>query len=135
VPERVAGLSVDDIASLGIIQSRARGIVALAGEVASGRLALDAGAEPESTMKQLIALPGIGRWTAHYIAMRALRWPDAFPKEDVVLRNNLGGVTAARANEMSQAWRPWRSYATLHLWQGAAQIGGGHPQRPSQQPS
>jgi len=117
--QRVAGLSVDDVASLGIIQSRARAIIALAAEVASGRLELDAGADPDATMRQLIALPGIGRWTAHYIAMRALRWPDAFPKEDVVLRNNLGGVTAARADEMSQAWRPWRSYATLHLWRGA----------------
>jgi len=116
--QRVAGLAINDIASLGIIQSRARGILALAAEVASGRLELDAGADPDATMKQLIALPGIGRWTAHYIAMRALRWPDAFPREDVVLRNNLGGVTAARADEISQAWRPWRSYATLHLWRG-----------------
>lgn len=115
-PQRVAALTLDEVASLGIIQSRARGIIALASEVASGRLELDAGADPDATMKQLIALPGIGRWTAHYIAMRALRWPDAFPKEDVVIRARLGGVTAARADEMSQAWRPWRSYATLHLW-------------------
>jgi AraC family transcriptional regulator of adaptative response / DNA-3-methyladenine glycosylase II len=118
---RIAKLSVDDIASLGVIQSRARGIITLAEEVASGRLTLDAGADPEATMKQLIALPGIGRWTAHYIAMRALRWPDAFPKEDVVLRKALGGVTASRADELSQSWRPWRSYATLHLWNGVTQ--------------
>lgn len=116
--QRVAELCVDDVASLGIIQSRARGIIALANEVASGRLTLDAGADPESTMKQLVAIPGIGKWTAHYIAMRALRWPDAFPKEDIDLRKKLGGVTAARAEELSQPWRPWRSYATLHLWQG-----------------
>ncbi|HEY8309010.1 MAG TPA: AlkA N-terminal domain-containing protein [Gemmatimonadaceae bacterium] len=118
-PERVAAASVDDVASLGIIQSRARSIIALAQEVASGRLVLDAGADPDSTMAQLVALPGIGRWTAHYIAMRALRWPDAFPKEDVVLRTRLGGVSAARADELSQSWRPWRSYATLHLWSTA----------------
>ncbi|HEX6534045.1 MAG TPA: DNA-3-methyladenine glycosylase 2 [Gemmatimonadaceae bacterium] len=116
-PERVAGAAVNEIAALGIIQSRARSIIALADEVASGRLALDAGADAEATIEQLVALPGIGRWTAHYIAMRALRWPDAFPKEDIVLRKRLGGVTAARAEELSQAWRPWRSYATLHLWQ------------------
>jgi AraC family transcriptional regulator of adaptative response / DNA-3-methyladenine glycosylase II len=61
-------------------------------------------------------LPGIGDWTAQYIAMRALRWPDAFPKEDIAVRNNLGGVTAKRAEEMSHAWRPWRSYAVLHIW-------------------
>jgi AraC family transcriptional regulator of adaptative response / DNA-3-methyladenine glycosylase II len=123
---RIAQLCVDDIASLGIIQSRARSIIALATEVASGRLALDAGADPVTTMEQLVALPGIGRWTAHYIAMRALRWPDAFPKEDIALRNRLGGVTAARAEELSQPWRPWRSYATLHLWHSAARVSGDH---------
>jgi AraC family transcriptional regulator of adaptative response / DNA-3-methyladenine glycosylase II len=48
--------------------------------------------------------------------MRALRWPDAFPKEDIAVRNNLGGVSAKQAAEMSQAWRPWRSYAVLHIW-------------------
>jgi AraC family transcriptional regulator of adaptative response / DNA-3-methyladenine glycosylase II len=61
-------------------------------------------------------LPGIGPWTAHYIAMRALRWPDAFPKEDIAVLNNLGGVSAKQAEQISQAWRPWRSYAVLHMW-------------------
>jgi AraC family transcriptional regulator of adaptative response / DNA-3-methyladenine glycosylase II len=117
--ERIAAADVGELSGLGIIQSRARSIMALAEEVASGRLTLDAGAAPGATIEQLVALPGIGRWTAHYIAMRALRWPDAFPKEDVALRKNLGGVSAARAEELSQAWRPWRSYATMHLWQGS----------------
>jgi AraC family transcriptional regulator of adaptative response / DNA-3-methyladenine glycosylase II len=88
----------------------------VATEVAAGRLELDAGARPEATVERLVALPGIGPWTASYIAMRALRWPDAFPKEDLVLRNALGGVGAARAEEMAEAWRPWRSYAVMHLW-------------------
>jgi AraC family transcriptional regulator of adaptative response / DNA-3-methyladenine glycosylase II len=116
-PQRIAAVSVDALAALGIITARARSIIALAGEVASGRLRLEAGAPPEAVISQLVALPGIGAWTAHYIALRALRWPDAFPKEDIALRNNLGGVTAAQAEALSQAWRPWRSYATLHLWQ------------------
>jgi AraC family transcriptional regulator of adaptative response / DNA-3-methyladenine glycosylase II len=116
--ERIAAAEVGEIASLGIIRMRARSILALAEEVASGRLKLEPGADPEATIGQLTALPGIGPWTAQYVAMRALRWPDAFPKEDVVLRNRLGGVTAARAEELSQAWRPWRSYAALHLWRG-----------------
>lgn len=115
-PQKIAGARVDEIARLGIIQTRARSIITLAEELASGRLRLEAGADPDATIEQLVALPGIGRWTAHYIAMRALRWPDAFPREDIVLRKRLGGVTAARAEELSQAWRPWRSYATLHLW-------------------
>jgi AraC family transcriptional regulator of adaptative response / DNA-3-methyladenine glycosylase II len=117
--ERVAEASVDEVAALGIVGSRARSIIELAREVASGRLKLEAGADSGSTIEQLVAIPGIGQWTAHYIAMRALRWPDAFPKEDIVLRKRIGGVTAARAEELSQPWRPWRSYATLHLWQTA----------------
>lgn len=117
-PARVAAASVDEVASLGVVRARAQCIVTLAGEVAAGRLALEPGADPELTMAQLVRLRGIGAWTANYIAMRALRWPDAFPKEDVVLRKRLGGVTASRAGELSQSWRPWRSYATLHLWRG-----------------
>jgi AraC family transcriptional regulator of adaptative response / DNA-3-methyladenine glycosylase II len=116
-PQRIAAAKIEDIASLGIIRTRAQSIITLAEEIASGRLKLEAGAHPELAIKQLVALPGIGKWTAHYIAMRALRWPDAFPKEDIAIRNSLGGVTAARAEELSQPWRPWRSYATLHLWQ------------------
>jgi len=115
--QRVAAATVDEIASLGIIQSRARSIIAIAREVATGRLALEPGAEPAQAIAQLVALPGIGAWTAHYIAMRALRWPDAFPKEDIALQKRLGGMTAAAADARSQEWRPWRSYAALHLWQ------------------
>jgi AraC family transcriptional regulator of adaptative response / DNA-3-methyladenine glycosylase II len=113
---RVADASVDDIASLGIIATRAACIIALAREISAGRLALEPGADPEATIAKLVALPGIGAWTAQYIAMRALRWPDAFPKEDIALRKKLGGVSAARAEAVSASWRPWRSYATLHLW-------------------
>ncbi len=115
-PQRIASATPKDLASLGIIDSRARGIIALAKEVASGRLRLEAGANPEAVIEQLVAIPGIGRWTAQYIAMRAVRWPDAFPREDTVLRKRLGEVSAAKAEEMSEAWRPWRSYAVLHLW-------------------
>jgi AraC family transcriptional regulator, regulatory protein of adaptative response / DNA-3-methyladenine glycosylase II len=121
--ERMASVGADEIAGLGIVRARARSLVALAQAVASGRLVLGAGAAPDATIRQLVALPGIGAWTAQYIAMRALRWPDAFPKEDLVLRRRLGGVSAAAAETMSQAWRPWRSYATLHLWHGAAPAG------------
>lgn len=120
-PARIAAASVDEIAALGIIPARARSILVLAEEMRSGRLKLDASVHPERTIDQLVALPGIGAWTAHYIAMRALRWPDAFPKEDVVVRRQLGGVSAREAEERSQAWRPWRSYATLHLWSNAGQ--------------
>ena len=83
-----------------------------------GELCLDGGAHhnPDDSIKRLAELPGIGQWTAHYIAMRALRWPDAFPKEDIAVRNKLGGVTAKEAEALSQSWRPWRSYAVMHVW-------------------
>jgi len=114
--DRMASASINRIASLGIIRARAESIVAVAKEVALGRLRLEPGSDADDTVERLEALPGIGPWTAQYIAMRALRWPDAFPREDIVLRKRLGGVTPARAAEMAEAWRPWRSYAALHLW-------------------
>jgi AraC family transcriptional regulator of adaptative response / DNA-3-methyladenine glycosylase II len=113
---RVADATVDAIASLGIIQMRARSLIAIAREMESGRLTLEPGADPHAAIAQLVDLPGIGAWTAHYIAMRALRWADAFPKEDIAVRNALGRVSSARAEQLSQPWRPWRSYAVLHLW-------------------
>jgi AraC family transcriptional regulator of adaptative response / DNA-3-methyladenine glycosylase II len=114
--KQVAKATVDDVASLGIVSARAKCIIALAQAFHSSSLTLDAGADPETAIQKLVAMPGIGPWTAQYIAMRALRWPDAFPKEDIAVRNNLGGVSAKEAEAMSQAWRPWRSYAVIHIW-------------------
>jgi AraC family transcriptional regulator, regulatory protein of adaptative response / DNA-3-methyladenine glycosylase II len=118
VPARVARASVDEIARHGILASRARSIIALAKAQDSDALCLDGGAHhnPDDSIKRLAELPGIGPWTAHYLAMRAMRWPDAFPKEDIAVRNRLGGVTAKEAEALSQPWRPWRSYAVMHLW-------------------
>jgi AraC family transcriptional regulator of adaptative response / DNA-3-methyladenine glycosylase II len=115
---RLAKASIDEIARHGILASRARSIIALAQAQQSGELALDGGAHhnPSESIRRLAELPGIGPWTAHYVAMRAMRWPDAFPKEDIAVRNKLGGVTAKEAEVLSEAWRPWRSYAVMHLW-------------------
>jgi AraC family transcriptional regulator of adaptative response / DNA-3-methyladenine glycosylase II len=114
---RLAAASVDDIARHGLIAARARSLIALARAHESGEVSLDGvPGRPDEMIDRLAALPGIGRWTAHYIAMRALRWPDAFPKEDVAVRRSLGGVTADQAEALSQAWRPWRSYAVMHAW-------------------
>ncbi len=122
VPSRVATASVAAIARHGIVAARSRSIIALANVQGSGGLCLDSGAHhnPDDSIKRLAQLPGIGLWTAHYIAMRALRWPDAFPKEDIAVRNNLGGVTAKEAEALSQSWRPWRSYAVMHIWAAVA---------------
>lgn len=121
--EKVAWTSVEKLAKLGIVSARCKSILALAQAQVSGKLSLDSGNHhsPEATIERLADLPGIGPWTANYIAMRALRWPDAFPKEDIAVRSHLGGVTAKQAEEMSQAWRPWRSYAVLHLWKRPSQ--------------
>jgi AraC family transcriptional regulator, regulatory protein of adaptative response / DNA-3-methyladenine glycosylase II len=121
LPEKIAALNSDDIATLGIVSARAKCIIALAQAYVAGKAQLAAGTNPELAIRQLVALPGIGEWTAHYIAMRALRWPDAFPKEDIAVRKNLGGVTAKQAEEISQKWRPWRSYAVLHIWRNPPQ--------------
>ncbi|MBP6058412.1 MAG: helix-turn-helix domain-containing protein [Nitrosomonas sp.] len=117
-PARIAQASVDDLAKSGIVSVRCKSIIALAQAQVSGALSLDSGAHqyPEETIKRLVELPGIGQWTAHYIAMRVLHWPDAFPQGDIAIRNNLGGITAKQAEAMSQSWRPWRSYAVLHIW-------------------
>jgi AraC family transcriptional regulator of adaptative response / DNA-3-methyladenine glycosylase II len=119
LPGRVASASVDAIARHGIVAARCRSIIGLAKAQGLDELCLDGGGvhrDPDASIQRLAALPGIGQWTAHYIAMRALRWPDAFPKEDIAVRKRLGGVTAREADELSQAWRPWRSYAVMHLW-------------------
>jgi AraC family transcriptional regulator, regulatory protein of adaptative response / DNA-3-methyladenine glycosylase II len=121
-PARLAKATVDDISRLGIVSMRSRSIIALAQAQVLGEMALDGGIhhKPDDAIRRMVELPGIGQWTAHYIAMRALRWPDAFPKEDIVVRNRLGGVSAKEAEEMSQSWRPWRSYAVMHLWRSEA---------------
>jgi AraC family transcriptional regulator of adaptative response / DNA-3-methyladenine glycosylase II len=67
-------------------------------------------------MQQLEDIPGVGAWTAEYIAMRALHWPDAFPATDLVLRRNAGNLTAAQLRRAGDRWRPWRAYAAMQLW-------------------
>ncbi len=122
----VAAAQVSDIAKHGIVAARARSIIALARAQQDEALCLDGAARhnPEESIERLAGLPGIGPWTAHYIAMRALRWPDAFPKEDVAIRNNLGGLTASAADALSQQWRPWRSYAVMHIWNAGGSANG-----------
>jgi|LIDZ01.1.fsa_nt_gi AraC family transcriptional regulator of adaptative response / DNA-3-methyladenine glycosylase II len=120
---RIHHATLDEIASLGIISARAKCILALAEACSSGALILDACPWPQKIIAQLKALPGIGDWTAQYVAMRALRWPDAFPAGDIVIRNNLGGMTAKQAEQRSAVWRPWRSYAVMHIWRSLGKNG------------
>jgi AraC family transcriptional regulator of adaptative response / DNA-3-methyladenine glycosylase II len=114
--ERIAAGNAGELARLGIPARRAATLRALARAVARGTLALDAAVEPARLMEQLTALPGVGPWTAHYLAMRGLGWPDAFPEDDLVLRKALGGVSGREARAAAEAWRPWRAYGATHLW-------------------
>lgn len=115
-PQALAEAPLDTV---GLPKTRAATVRAVAAAVADGRLDFAAGQRLDSFVARCVALPGIGPWTAHYIALRALALPDAFPAGDLVLQQVLGGETrlAERATEArSHAWRPWRAYAVLHLW-------------------
>jgi AraC family transcriptional regulator of adaptative response / DNA-3-methyladenine glycosylase II len=119
-PAVLASAGGDALGQLGIVKQRQAAIVAIAQAVAQKRLQLHGGADVNATIAALKELPGIGDWTAQYIAMRALRWPDAFPAGDVALQKALGvldGPSPARAAQAaSQAWKPWRSYAVVRAW-------------------
>jgi AraC family transcriptional regulator of adaptative response / DNA-3-methyladenine glycosylase II len=119
-PSVLAQAEGDALGQLGIVKQRQAAIVAIARAVEGGGLQLHGGADVRQTLEALQQLPGIGDWTAQYIAMRALRWPDAFPAGDVALHNALGllkGEKPARAAQAaSQAWKPWRSYAVIRAW-------------------
>lgn len=114
-----ATLATADLEKVGVMPARARTIRALARRVTDGSLSFEAGSEAQSVAAALIEIPGIGDWTAQYIAMRAYGEPDAFPSSDLVLRRAAGGCTAKELERRSLAWRPWRSYAVMLLWQSA----------------
>jgi AraC family transcriptional regulator of adaptative response / DNA-3-methyladenine glycosylase II len=115
--EHVADQSPAQVGKIGMPAARARTIVELARAVAEGRLALTPNADVDATLDTLRALPGVGEWTAQYIAMRALSWPDAFPHTDLGIMKALGESSARKVLAAGEAWRPWRAYAVMHLWQ------------------
>jgi AraC family transcriptional regulator of adaptative response / DNA-3-methyladenine glycosylase II len=114
--ERLADAPAESLAALGVALPRARAIVELARAVADGRLDLSPGAEPERAIEGLKELPGVGDWTAQYVAMRALRWPDAFPAGDLGLLKATGHRSPRDLAAAAEAWRPWRAYAAMVLW-------------------
>ena len=142
-PAKVASLAPDEVAAVGIIKSRAIAIIELAKAVVSKEIVLRPGVDAEATKEKLCALPGIGPWTAEYVAMRALCWPDAFPASDLGIKKAIEKLVAEQASKlrprpalratlphtgrgasvtekeilaMAERWRPWRSYAAMHLW-------------------
>lgn len=119
-PEVLAKAAGDALGQLGIVKQRQAAIVGIAKAVAEKRVVLHSGADVQATIEALKELPGIGDWTAQYIAMRALRWPDAFPAGDIALHKALNvqqEKNPTRAAEAaSQIWKPWRSYAVIRAW-------------------
>jgi AraC family transcriptional regulator of adaptative response / DNA-3-methyladenine glycosylase II len=115
--ETLAGADPDRLA---MPSARARALLGLAAALADGELTLDAGADREEARRGLLALPGIGPWTADYIAMRALRDPDAFLPSDLGVRHALEQLghdgRPAAAERLAERWRPYRAYAVQHLW-------------------
>ena len=118
---RVADTPVSLIARFGMPTARAHTIVALARLVADGDLVLLPNTDIDATLDRLRAIPGVGEWTAQYIAMRALAWPDAYPHTDLGVMRALGEKNARRVLEAGKAWRPWRAYAVMHLWNATTQ--------------
>ena len=106
-----AQVAASDLSGLGLTSARVATLRAVAEAVGNG-LSLEPTADRDSARAALLALPGIGPWTADYVAMRALGDPDAFPADDLVLRKVLGKSAAA----VAEAWRPWRAYAAMHVW-------------------
>jgi AraC family transcriptional regulator, regulatory protein of adaptative response / DNA-3-methyladenine glycosylase II len=112
-------LAQADLSGLGLTGGRIQALKGLAAAHAQGTCELKPGASLEDSVAQLITLPGIGEWTAHYIALRALGEPDAFPAADLALRKAAGGGTLLTPQALArraEAWRPWRGYAALLLW-------------------
>jgi AraC family transcriptional regulator of adaptative response / DNA-3-methyladenine glycosylase II len=125
-PERIAAATRDDIASLGIIGRRADSLIALAQAWPTLAFARREGT-PDAAAAELTQIPGIGPWTASYMLMRGWSWPDAFPPGDVILRKALSARTGQEGPPLSpkayleaaERYRPFRSYAVLHLWRHA----------------
>jgi AraC family transcriptional regulator of adaptative response / DNA-3-methyladenine glycosylase II len=121
-PERLA--EADPIL-LGMPRARTAALSSVARAVAADPALFGPSRSLEEAIKRLRALPGIGEWTAQYIAMRALREPDAFPAADIGLLRALAAPDGSRPTPAellarAEQWRPWRAYAALHLWAAEA---------------
>lgn len=116
-------LAEADLAAIGLTRARAATLRTVARAVLEGRVDFDPGTALDTFVERWTALPGIGPWTAHYLALRGLGHPDAFPAEDLVLQRALANdgtrLRAGQLRQHAQAWRPWRGYAVLHLWKDA----------------
>jgi 3-methyladenine DNA glycosylase/8-oxoguanine DNA glycosylase len=120
-PSRLADAGADALRTIGLTRAKSATLFTVSNAVATQAVDLEAlrGAPTEEAEATLIALPGIGPWTAHYVRMRALGDHDAFPAADlgVLKAMELAGVARRDIAARASVWRPWRAYATLHLWE------------------
>ena len=111
-----------DLAGIGLTRARGETIRALARAVCEGRIDFEGIVECTSFLQSLTEIPGIGKWTAQYVAMRALGEPDAFPVGDAALLTVPNLTSPVELELRAEAWRPWRAYATMYLWKAATQV-------------
>jgi AraC family transcriptional regulator of adaptative response / DNA-3-methyladenine glycosylase II len=114
--QRITQTPLQDLVNLGVPGKRAQSLLTMAQALNSGALRLEPACDVAASAAALVKLPGIGDWTASYIAMRALRDPDAFPQTDLGLCKALQADKSKDILAMAETWRPWRAYAALHLW-------------------
>jgi AraC family transcriptional regulator, regulatory protein of adaptative response / DNA-3-methyladenine glycosylase II len=113
---QIAALPVSELRKVGLTEARATTLAGLAQAVAGEKINFLNVVSWEESVKQLLQVPGVGPWTAGYIAMRVLGWPDAFPHQDLGLQKALSVKKAADALALAEKWRPWRAYAAMQLW-------------------
>lgn len=122
-PERLVDA---DLRSLGLTTARAATVQEVAQALLDGRIDFRSEQPLQEFVERWVALPGIGEWTAHYMAMRALSHPDAFPAADLILRRVAAGdgpeLSTKALTSLAEAWRPWRAYSVMHLWRGASDL-------------
>jgi AraC family transcriptional regulator, regulatory protein of adaptative response / DNA-3-methyladenine glycosylase II len=116
-------LAEANVASVGLPKARAESIRAFARAMCDGRIRFDAAVPSSEMIGRMCELPGVGPWTANYIAMRALGDPDAFPASDLGLLKAAGAASPRLLEQMAEHWRPWRAYAALYLWESLRQKG------------
>lgn len=112
----LGGAIENALGSLGVTSAKSRAIYDLGLALANKQINLNLFAQPEEEMKKLTSIRGIGNWTARYIAMRAMGWPDVFLETDLGVKKALKTHTTQELLVLAESWRPWRSYATINLW-------------------
>jgi len=112
----VAKVPESTMMKIGVTSARARTLLAVSRAMAEAPNLLEPGADVEAALARIKELPGVGEWTAQYLAMRAFSWPDAFPATDLGIRKALGLHSERDIVAHAESWRPWRGYAAMHLW-------------------